>query len=99
MGISCTMDRSLLADVSMTGVVDQLEKGTSIHMTIDEFTVAMVDQAVGLTLSGEYSYKPLEEAVTPLEGEQFDMVTADESQWESVIMEFYMSIMELAAQL
>ncbi len=99
MGLSCTMDRSLLVDISMTGVVDQLEKGNSVHMSIDEFKVAMMDQAVGMTLSGEYSYKPLAEPVTPLEGEQFDVIAADESQWESVIMEFYMGIMQLAGQL
>ena len=99
MGLSCTMDRSLLVDISMTGVVDQLEKGNSVHMSIDEFKVAMMDQAVGMTLSGEYSYKPLAEPVTPLEGEQCDVIAADESQWESVIMEFYMGIMQLAGQL
>lgn len=98
-GMTVTADHSMLADISMTGAVDQLEKGTSFHTDIDELKVTVMDAAVSVNMSGEYSYGPLAEAVTALEGEEFDVLAADESQWESLFMEIYMGAMQLMSQL
>lgn len=99
MGMTVTSDHSVVVDISMTGAVDQLEKGTSFHTDIDELKVTVMDAAVSVNMSGEYSYGPLAEAVTALEGEEFDVLAADESQWESLFMEIYMGAMQLMSQL
>ena len=99
MGMTVTSDHSVVADISMTGAVDQLEMGTSFHTDIDELKVTVMDAAVSVNMSGEYSYGPLAGAVTALEGEEFDVLAADESQWESLFMEIYMGAMQLMSQL
>ena len=98
-GLSLTQDGDLVLDLSMAGVVDQLEKGSSIHMDIDELKISVPSSVVQVTLRGEYSLEPLAEPVTALEGEAFDMLASDENQWQSVVMELYMGLMRLANQL
>ncbi len=98
-GLAVTGDNSLFMDISMSGAVDQLEKGTSFHMNIDDLKITVMDAAVSMNLSGEYGYGPLQEAVTALEGEPFDVLAADENQWQSLFMEFYMGVMQLMSQL
>ncbi len=99
MGMAVTADDSLLVDLSMTGVVDQLEKGTSIHADIDELKITVMDAMAQLTLSGDYGYGPLSGQVTALQGDAFDILAADEADWESVIMEVYMNVTQLMSQL
>lgn len=99
MGMAVTADDSLLVDLSMTGVVDQLEKGTSIHADIDELKITVMDAMAQLTLSGDYGYGPLSGQVTAPEGDAFDILAADEADWESIIMEVYMNVMQLMSQL
>ena len=98
-GLAVTGDNSLFMDISMSGAVDQLEKGTSFHMNIDDLKITVMDAAVSMNLSGEYGYGPLQETVTALEGEPFDVLAADENQWQSLFMEFYMGAMQLMSQL
>ena len=62
-GASVTADSYLAADVSMTGIVNQLEKGKSIQMDIDELKVMVMGKTASVTLSGEYYYGPLSEEV------------------------------------
>ncbi len=99
MGMAVTADDSLLVDLSMTGVVDQLEKGTLIHADIDELKITVMDAMAQLTLSGDYGYGPLSGQVTALQGDAFDILAADEADWESVIMEVYMNVTQLMSQL
>ena len=99
MGMAVTADDSLLVDLSMSGVVDQLEKGTSIHADIDELKITVMDAMAQLTLSGDYGYGPLSGQVTALQGDAFDILAADEADWESVIMEVYMNVTQLMSQL
>lgn len=99
MGMSVTADDSLLADISMAGVVDQLEKGTSIHADIDELKITVMDAMAQVAFSGDYSYGPLSGQVTAPQGDAFDILAADEEDWESVIMEVYLSGMQLMTQL
>lgn len=97
--LSVTQDDSLVLDLSMTGVVDQLEKGSSVHMDIDELRISSESPETQVVLRGEYSLEPLAEPVTALEGEAFDVLASDENQWQSVIMELYMGLMRLSNQL
>ena len=83
----------------MTGVVDELEKGVSFHTDVDELKVDVMEGMAVIAFSGEYSYGPLSEELSPLEGEEFDVLAADEDEWESVFMEFYMGAMRLMNQL
>lgn len=99
MGMSLTGDGSLLADLSMSGIVNQLEKGTSIQADIDELKITVMDAMGQVTLSGDYSYGPLSSEVSALDGETFDILAAGEEDWQSVIMEIYMNVMQLASQL
>jgi len=99
MGMSVTANGSLAADISMSGVVDQLEKGASIHADIDEIKITVMDAAVQIGLAGDYSYGPLSGEVTAPEGEAFDVLAADEDDWESVMMEVYMNVLQLVSQL
>ncbi len=99
MDLSLTQDDALVLDLSMAGVVDQLEKGSLIHMDIDELKISAQSPETQVVLRGEYSLEPLGEPVTALEGEAFDVLASDENQWQSVITEFYMGIMRLANQL
>lgn len=99
LGMSVTGDGSLLVDISMSGIVDRLEKGTSIHADVDELKVTVMDAMGQLTLSGDYSYGPLSSEVTPLDGETFDILAAGEEDWQNVIMEVYTNVMQLVSGL
>ena len=98
-GASVTADSYLAADVSMTGIVNQLEKGKSIQMDIDELKVMVMGKTASVTLSGEYYYGPLSEEVVKPEGQIFDIVAANEEEWQSVAMEIIFQAMELTGQL
>lgn len=99
MGMSVTEEGSLMADISISGVVDQLEKGTSIHADIDELKITAANAMVQVELAGDYSYGPLSDEVTAPDGEAFDVFAADETAWQSVMLEVYMKVMQLMAQL
>ena len=99
MGLGITADDSLLADISMSGVVDQLEKGTSIHADIDELKLTLMDAMAQISFNGEYSYNPLSSGITEPKGESFDVFAADEADLESIFMEVYMNVMQLMMQL
>lgn len=84
--------------VTANGVVDELEKGSVMHVTLDELAVSLSDD-VSVALSGSYEQRPLGGEVTPPEGEQMDVVAADEAAWQSVMMEMYMNVIGLIGQL
>ncbi|MCI8518176.1 MAG: zinc ribbon domain-containing protein [Hungatella sp.] len=99
MGLTVTADKSKVADLSVTGVVDELVKGETIRLDIDELEVSLMDGMGDISFRGEFACEPLGEAVTALEGDAFDVVAADESDWQSVIMEIYMGAMGLMTQI
>lgn len=84
--------------ISSDGVVDQLEKGKSIHLTIDELEVSIADD-LQIMLSGEYGMKPRESEITALEGDQLDILAATEGDWQGVFMEGLFSAIGLMGQL
>ena len=52
-----------------------------------------------ISFSGEYDLRPLSDDVTELEGEKLDVIQATQEDWQDVMMEIYMGIMDLASQL
>lgn len=77
--------------IELTGIMDELEKGESVHLTIDKlqgsFYSDETEEEGSFTLSGEYYYGPLKDEVTVPEGEAFDVIGADEQDWQGVMME------------
>lgn len=98
-GASVTADGYLLADLSVTGVVSQLEKGVSVQMDIDELRVVVMDDTGRVTLSGGYYLRPLSEEVTAPEGKEFDIVAATEEEWEDLVEEAFYNLLGLVTQL
>lgn len=87
-----------VVEASMSGVIDQLEKGKLIHMDIDSLEFGAMDHYVNMALSGEYYYKPLEGEITPLEGETMDVLAATESDWKDVGTEIMLNAFSVFSQ-
>ncbi len=88
-----------LAKLSVTGVIDSLEKGTSIHATMDSLEISAESGLYSAVLSGEYEYKPLAGEVTAPEGEEMDVLVATEEDWQNVVMEMIYGAMGLMEQM
>ncbi len=88
-----------LAKLSVTGVIDSLEKGTSIHATMDSLEISAESGLYSAVLSGEYEYKPLAGEVTAPEGEEMDVLAATEEDWQNVVMEMIYGAMGLMEQM
>lgn len=91
------------AGIELTGIMDELVKGESMHLTIDKLQGTFHENDMNedeyFTLSGECYYGPLKEAVKAPEGEMLDVIAADESDWQSVMMEGYMKAFGLMNKL
>ncbi|MCI9359682.1 MAG: zinc ribbon domain-containing protein [Hungatella sp.] len=98
-GTSVTANGYLIADLSLTGVVSQLEKGVSAQVDIDELRVVIMNETGRVTLSGECYFRPLSEEIKTPEGEIFDVVAASEEEWEALGTEVFMKILEISSQL
>lgn len=89
-----------LFTVSVEGVVEQLEKGKSIHLAFDSIEgVFGSADPVTVTLSGDGYFRPLSEEVTEPEGTRFDVVAATEEEWSKVGVEIMFKALTLAGQL
>lgn len=97
-----------IVQVSVEGVVSELEKGSVLHMDLDEIRIDAptagqmlvgTDEDFYLVLSGEYDLRPLEDEIEEPSGEKMDVLAATESDWQRVAMEAYMGIMDIASQL
>ena len=97
--LGVTGDGMQYVDLSVSGAVDQLEKGKSVHVNIDALEASIMNASVNVVLSGEYHYGPLTSEVTPLEGEQMDVLSATMDDWNGVITEAALNIVNLAGQL
>lgn len=88
--------------LDMTGAVDELEKGSNIHVALDSLTVVVPDanmEELTTTLSGEYYLQPLSGAIEAPQGEAFDVLAATEEDWNSVLFELLFGAIGLAGQL
>lgn len=90
---------SQILKISATGVIDELEKGKSLRITIDELETSVMENYVNVMMSGEYSLRPLQSEVTALEGEQMDILATTPEEWQQLFMEGLFSAMELMQEL
>lgn len=88
---------SQLFKISASGIVSQLEKGTSIQADIDSLEISTADSS--LIFSGNYYFKPLSGEIAPLDGTPMDVLAATEEDWYSLIMEGAYGFMEAADRL
>ena len=82
---------------SVSGIIDQLEKGKSYRTDIDSIEVTLMDQSI--TLSGELYFQPLSGEIVAPEGTQMDVLAATENDWYGIMMEGMFSFLTLASQL
>lgn len=87
------------AKMSAAGVFDELEKGTSVHCSMDEISVEVVPEDFALTMSGEFYLRPLSGEIAEPEGEQLDVFAADESDWQGIALQAYFGAMGLMSKL
>lgn len=90
---------SQLLKISGTGVVDEMEKGKSFHITIDELETNVMDSSINVMMSGEYSLAPLQGEITAPEGEQMDVLAATEADWQGVFMQGLFGAMSVMQEL
>lgn len=98
-GASVTANGYLLADLSVTGVVSQLDKGISAQVDIDELQVVIMNDTGRVTLSGEYYFRPLSKEVKAPKGKEFDLVGATEEEWAGLAEEVFLNLLNLLSQL
>ena len=96
---AAAQDGMELLGFSAQGVVDELEKGKNIHLTLDSLDVSAMGDTGNAVLSGEYYIRPLTEEVVPLEGDTMDVLAAAEEEWNSVLMEVLFSFISLSGQM
>ena len=87
-GTSVTANGYLIADLSLTGVVSQLEKGVSAQVDIDELRIVIMNETGRVTLSGEYYFRPLSEEIKAPNGE-----------WEALGTEVFLKLLKISSQL
>lgn len=90
---------SQLLKISSTGVVDEMEKGKSLHITIDELETNVMDSSINVMMSGEYSLAPLQGEIIAPEGEQMDVLAATEADWQGVFMQGLFGAMSVMQEL
>lgn len=96
---AAAQDGMELLGFSAQGVVDELEKGKNIHLTLDSLDVSTMGDTGNAVLSGEYYIRPLTEEVVPLEGDTMDVLAAGEEEWNSALMEVLFSFISLSGQM
>ena len=104
-------DGQKIIGISAVGIISELEKGTTLHMDLDEIRMDVPGNILnsGFNLggeedfyavfSGEYDLRPLSAAIEELPGEKLDVVEATEEDWQRVFMEAYMGAMDIMNQL
>lgn len=91
-------DGSEMFKMSVSGAIDDLEKGKGFRADADSIMITSGGMDL-LELSGYYSIAPMEDEVEDLEGEPFDILAATESDWTNLIQSAYMKIFGLIGKL
>lgn len=73
--------RLKILSLSLDGTIDELEKGKSIHMEIDELRIDSTINGQYMALDGEIYLKPLEDTIKEPSGQIFDVLEASEKEW------------------
>ena len=90
---------SQMLKISGTGIVDHIEKGKSLHITIDELETSVMDGYINVMMSGEYSMAPLQSEISAPDGEQMDVLNATEADWQGVFMEGFFGALSIIQEL
>ena len=98
-GMNLYGEGSEIVDISLTGVIDELEKGKTFHTDIDELKITLMDKSEYVSLEGEYYYRPLEGSIATPQGETMDVMAATYDDWNDVVMEVYGNVFGLLMQL
>lgn len=83
----------------VSGIVDELEKGSAFHCTMDEIVAKIESEGLELRGSGDYYYRPLSGEIAEPEGQKLDVFAADEKDWENVMGQAYFGLVGLIGQL
>lgn len=94
-----TVNNDDIFEITVKGVVDQLEKGKWIHASLDELKLSVMGEPDLVTLSGEFGIQPLSGTIEAPTGEALDILAATEAEWQSVLTEAAFKLMAIAAQL
>lgn len=97
--ISITEGEDTLFTMNVENTVDELEKGKSLHGTIDSAEFTFLNGEYSAVFSGEGYVRPLESDIEPLEGETFDVFAASEEEWSAAIMEMVFGVFGIATQI
>ncbi len=97
--ISITEGEDTLFTMNVENTVDELEKGKSLHGTIDSAEFTFLNGEYSAVFSGEGYVRPLENDIEPLEGETFDVFAASEEEWSAAIMEMVFGVFGIVAQI
>lgn len=97
--ISITEGEDTLFTMNVENTVDELEKGKSLHGTIDSAEFTFLNGEYSAVFSGEGYVRPLENDIEPLEGETFDVFAASEEEWSAAIMEMVFGVFGIATQI
>lgn len=84
MQLDIMAERLQVASISLEATVDELEKGKSIHMDLDELRIEDSLNDQHMAFEGEFYLKPLEGEIEEPDGQVFDVLEADLSDWMSV---------------
>lgn len=79
--LDVSSERLQVASLSLEANVDELEKGKSIHMDIDELRIEEHISGQYMAFEGEFYLKPLEGEIEEPSGQVFDVLEADEQDW------------------
>ena len=93
------MRRYNIFTMNVDSTVDELEKGKSLHGTINSAEFTSLNGQYSAVFSGEGYLRPLEGDIEPLEGETFDIFAASEEEWNAVAMEMAFGVFGLAAHI
>ncbi len=98
-GAELGSDGAQLGKLSLTGVVDELEKGKVFHATVDSLEVSAMDNSTNMALSGEYYWRPLSSEVKEPDGKAMDVLAATQEDWDRVAREALLGVMGIASQM
>lgn len=88
-----SLDGSTVA-VTAVGIVDELEKGESLHCTADSIVVS-VNDAEAAELTGEWYVRALDGEIPDPEGTELDVILADQEDWDAVGQELMNNVFSL----
>lgn len=73
-----------MVSLTITGIVDELEKGKNFHYTFDSLEIAEETWAMSLKLKGEFYLRNLQNEIIAPEGKQMDVLKTTEEEWKDL---------------